>query len=500
MHVISSQTAKLIDNYTIETIGIPSIVLIENAGTNISECIKLKGEKYIIFCGVGNNGSYGLVIARKLFLLGKDVKVIIIDVNCRRSNEFEVNLNIIRNLNMDIKEINKYSDINEDLINDIKNSDIVLDSIFGIGLNRNIEGIIYEVIKAINTYSKHIISIDTPSGIQNDSGKVLGIAIKASETYTIENIKRGFLKYDVFEYLGKVKLIDIGIPNFVKEKFSENILILDKYKYKKMIPIRKVYGHKGDYGKILFIGGSQGFSGAAYIGVESVVRSGAGLVTILTDSSTQQILSNKLIEAMTVSFDDKERIEELFNKYNVIACGPGLGTSDDKYNIISRFLTKTQIHIVLDADALNIISKHKELLSLMKDRAVITPHPGELSRLSGYSIEEIEQNRIEIAKEYAIKNRIVVVLKGYNTVITDGKFVVINYTGNSKMASGGMGDCLTGIISSFIGQGLDIFKASILGCYIHGLAGDKASRDKYSVSARDIIELLPKIIEEVVIS
>ena len=497
MNVVSGDKAKLIDKYAIETIGIPSIVLMENAGTNISESIKDKGNKYIIFCGTGNNGGYGLVVARKLFLIGKDVKVIIIDINGRRSSDFNINLNIINNLNIDVREINKYSDIDESLIYDIQNSDIVLDAIFGIGLNRKIEGIIYDVIKAINTYSKHIISIDIPSGIQSDLGKVLGIAVKASETYTIENIKIGFLKYSAFEYLGKVSVIDIGIPKFINEKFSDNIFILNKDKYKKLVPIRKVYGHKGDYGNVLFIGGSQGFSGAAYIGVESTVRSGAGLVTLLTDSNTQKILSTKLIEAMTISFDDRERIKKSINKYNVIACGPGLGTDDDKYSVLSDFLKNTKTPMVLDADALNIISEHDELLSFLKYRAVITPHPGEFSRLSGYSIDEIEENRIEIAKEYAIKNKIVVVLKGYNTVITDGNFTVINCTGNSKMASGGMGDCLTGIIASFIGQGLSIFNASILGCYIHGLAGDKASINKYTVSARDIIDILPKIIEEV---
>lgn len=500
MYVVSRQTAKLIDEYTINTIGIPRIVLMENAGEKIFELIKSKGDKYIIFCGIGNNGGDGLVIARKLFLLGKGVKIVVVNCGTQKSLEFVTNINIIKKLNIEIKEINKYSDFDKELIDNIKNSDIVLDSIFGIGLNRIIEGVIYKVIESINTYSKYVISVDIPSGIDSNSGEVLGIAIKANETYTIENIKKGFVRYDAFEYLGKVKVVYIGIPNFVKEKFNEKVSFLHKYEYKKMIPIRKVWGHKGDYGKVLLIGGSPGYSGAAYICTEAVVRSGAGLVSLLTDLNTQQVLSNKLIEAMTVNYEEQDRIKNLLKTYNVIACGPGLGVSDDKYDILKRCIKETEIPVILDADALNILDNHKELLSFVKNRAVITPHFGEFSRLSGYSIEEIKKDRVNLAKSYALQHDVIVVLKGYNTIITNGDDVVINYTGNSKMASGGMGDCLTGIIASFIGQGMNRFKASILACYIHGLAGDKLSKDKYSISATDIIEELPKIIEEAVIS
>ena len=500
MYVVSRQTANLIDEYTINTIGIPSIVLMENAGEKIFESIKSKGDKYIVFCGIGNNGGDGLVIARKLFIFGKDVKVIVINFGTKKGEEFITNLNVIKKLNIEIKEINKDSDFNKELIDDIKNSDIVVDSIFGIGLNRRIDGVIYKVIESINTYSKYVISVDTPSGIDSNSGEVLGIAIKANETYTIENVKIGFVRYDAFEYLGKVKVVYIGIPDSVKEKFNEKVSFLHRYEYKKMIPIRKVWGYKGDYGKVMLIGGSPGFSGAAYICAEAVVRSGAGLVSLLTDLNTQQVLSNKLIEAMTVNYEEQDRINNLLETCNVIACGPGLGVSDDKYDILNRCIKETEVPIILDADALNILANNKELLSLVKNRSVITPHLGEFSRLSGYSIEEIEKDRVNLAKRYALQHDVIVVLKGYNTIITDGYEVVINYTGNSKMASGGMGDCLTGIIASFVGQGMSKFKAAILACYIHGLAGDKASKDKYSVSATDIIAELPKIIEEAIIS
>ena len=203
---------------------------------------------------------------------------------------------------------------------------------------------------------------------------------------------------------------------------------------------------------------------------------------------------------MTVKYEEQDRINNLLKTCNVIACGPGLGVSDDKYDILNRCIKETEVPIILDADALNILANHKELLSFVKNRSVITPHLGEFSRLSGYSIEEIEKDRVNLAKSYALQHDVIVVLKGYNTIITNGDEIVINYTGNSKMASGGMGDCLTGIIASFVGQGMSIFKAAILACYIHGLAGDKASKDKYSVSATDIIAELPKIIEEAVIS
>lgn len=498
MEVLSKEASKKVDSYTIDKVGIPSIVLMENAAEKISELIKDKGKKFIIICGEGNNGGDGLAIARKLLLYGKDVKVVILKASKEPSKEFSINHNILINIGTEISSISCTTDVDEKFIKDVENSDVVVDAIFGVGLSRNVEGIFYNVIKIINTYSKLIISIDIPSGLDCNTGKPLGIAVRAQETYTIEVMKRGFIEYDSIEFLGDIKIVSIGIPKEVKRQFSENIHILDRDEYRDMIPKREIWGHKGDYGKVLVLAGSKGFTGAAHITVESAIRTGTGLITLLTDDYCQEVLSNKLIEAMTVSIKEEERISQLVKTCDVIACGPGIGLNAQSEKILEKCIKESTCPIILDADALNIVSTNNEIINSIRGRGIITPHVGEMSRLTEYSIDDINKQRIDIAKRYSVTTGVVVLLKGYNTIITDGDNVVINRTGNSKMASGGMGDCLTGIVASLIGQKMDIFKAGVLGSYIHGLAGDRISSSKYSVIARDVIEEIPKIMEEII--
>ena len=218
-------------------------------------------------------------------------------------------------------------------------------------------------------------------------------------------------------------------------------------------------------------------------------------MTLLTHKEAASALKSRLIEAMIQEYSSYEDIKTLEN-FDVIACGPGLDKSENSKAILKKIIEETNCNLVLDADALNIISENKDLISGLKGRTVITPHPGEMARLVGKSVAEVEEDRICIAKKFAKENDIIVLLKGYNTVITDGENVFINRTGNSKMASGGMGDCLTGIIASFIGQKNNIIEATLLGAYVHGYIGDELSKSNYIVNARDIIDYLPKTIEK----
>ena len=272
---------------------------------------------------------------------------------------------------------------------------------------------------------------------------------------------------------------------------------MDSVLPKNIIKKRSKYSHKGDFGRVTIIAGSENFTGAAYISTMSAVRSGAGLVTLCTKKSIVDILKSKLVEAMSMSYEDNT-FDNVISNSDSIAMGPGMGNNEFTLTRVKDILSKEGCPVVLDADALNVLKGNLELLKNSNRKIVITPHMGEMSRLTDINIKELVENRIDIAVKFAKEHDVIVLLKGYNTIITDGNEVYINSTGNSKMASGGMGDALTGIIASFIGQGYDVFKAAILGAYIHGYCGDVLSKDMFCVNASHIIEKLPYIVETLI--
>lgn len=494
MEIISVKGAKNVDKYSINNIGIPSIVLMENAAEQIYSSILHRGDSYSIVCGVGNNGGDGLAIARKLILNKKNVNIIICGDLKKGTDDFNTNYSVLKNIQAKIKVISTNSNIEESIIKTIVNADVVIDAIFGIGLSRDITGIFYEIIKVINENSKYIVSVDIPSGLDGDTGEVRGIVVKANETYTIEMYKLGFFMSDASEYLGNIKIIKIGFPEEVIKIFSENIKTINAEDYKKMLPKRKKNSHKGDFGKVLILAGSEEYTGAAYITTQAAVKTGSGLVTLVVPKAVKKVLATRLIEAMIVTYEE-EKLENLIKNASVIACGPGLGEGEESRHMLERILSKSKCSLVLDADALNIISKNKGLVESIKGRAIITPHNGEMARLSCKTIDKIKKDRIGISKKISLENNIITLLKGYNTIITNGEETIINTVGNSKMASGGMGDCLTGIIASLVGQGVNLFNSALLGCYIHGYIGDKLSKDRYIINASDIIKNLPEGIE-----
>ncbi len=370
----------------------------------------------------------------------------------------------------------------------ISNCEVVVDSLFGVGLNRNLDSFYCEIIHIINKSNKEIISIDIPSGLDGNTGIALGNSVKANYTYTFEVLKKGFINYSAFEYLGEVKVLSIGIPTKVKENNSNEVFILEKNEYKHMIKDRQIYGHKGNYGRATIFAGSVGYTGAAYITTEACVKSGAGLVTLVTDNVSQKILSSKLVEAMTINYGENERIIELLKKSNVIVFGPGISNTKEFEEILMWIIKVSKATMVIDAEGINILSRRQDILQEIKGRAVLTPHLGEMSRLISKPIDYIEKNRIDIAKKFAKENKCILLLKGFNTIITNGYEVIVNNSGNSKMASGGMGDCLTGIISAFISQGYEPFEAAKISTYVHGITGEIVGKEKFSVTATDIIE------------
>jgi NAD(P)H-hydrate epimerase len=486
------------DDYCINELSIPGIILMENAALKVLKNIRRdKFKSFNIICGVGNNGGDGLVVARHLFIQGKKVKVFIIGNIDRTSRDFAINFKIIKSLGIDVSFIKSIGDLN--VLSDlIEENSLTIDAILGTGLNRKVEGLFYEVISTINSQSKNVISIDVPSGLNSDSGEIMGNAINADTTITFEVMKTGFINYGSKVYTGDIIVENIGIPNFVVQKFSEEKFITSISDVRRYLLKRNEYSHKGDFGKVLIIAGSRGYTGAAYITTEAAVRCGSGLVTLCCHEDIQQVLSNKLVEAMTVTLNHNLKIEENIEKCDIVAIGPGFGNNIENRVLINRIIKSSLKPMVIDADGINVLVDSLEILLEKKAPIVLTPHPGEFSRISGYSIEEINLNRISIAKEFANKYNIVLLLKGYNTIITDGKKVYVNPTGNSAMASGGMGDCLTGIIASLIGQGIPPFQATYIGAYIHGYCGEKLSKEMFSVNAEHILNELPFAMKELI--
>ena len=490
MYIMSKKNCSNIDKQTIDEYNMPGIILMENAAEQIFRNIRTLGNRYIIFCGNGNNGADGLAIGRKLIFDNKDVLFILLKPRKNPTEEFQVNFNILKSLKVNmmiIDDIDKLDEI-QHLIEDFP---IVIDSIFGIGLDRKLNDFYFKIIDIINNSNKKIIAVDVPSGLDADSGRPLGSAVKAHITYTVEVIKKGFIEYSALEYLGDLKVIQIGIPENVKQANNENIYALSRESYRNKLIKRKIYGHKGNYGRAVLVAGSIGCLGAARLATESCIRSGAGLTTLITSSEGRKLLSGSLVEGMLATFEDNEKVKYLLSKADAVAFGPGIKEDEESMKILEEIIIDIPSSIIIDAGGINLLSKNKKCLCSVKDKVILTPHPGEMARLIGKDISYVEKNRIECSRAFAKQYKCIVLLKGYNTVVTDGKNVFINKTGNSKMASGGMGDTLTGIITALVAQGYSNMDATLLGAYIHGLAAEYSARDRYSIIARDLIESIP---------
>ena len=496
MIIGTSTITQNIDKACDEKLGIPLIVLMENAVLSAIKNMDIdKYEKYTVVCGTGNNGGDGLGIARHLSVQGKIVNIFVLgDIN-KLSKCSKINYNILINMDENVKIIKKADDL-EGFEERIRNSDIIVDAVFGTGLKREVCGVFKEAINIINKNSKCTYSIDVPSGIDSDTGQILGTCIKAKKTICFEFYKRGFLNYDISEFIGDVIVESIGVPLKIKDKYHNREFITDKKFVQRSIRVRDKHGFKSDFGKVSIIAGSTGFYGASYIATESAVKSGSGLVTLISSKDVQEKVAVRLTEAMTSNFDDIEKLKNLLNKSDAIGFGPGMGNNDETFRVLLNTIEKSNCPIVLDADGLNVLKNNTSKFLEWNRDFIITPHLGEMASLTGESIEYIRKNRVDVAKKFAEKHNMVVILKGYQTVITDGYTTYINPTGNSSMANGGMGDCLLGIVTSFVGQGMSLLEAAVSGVYLHGYIGDKLAEELYTVNAQDIIGQIQYIMRE----
>ncbi len=504
MKVVTREEMRKIDEYAIEKIGIPGCVLMENAGRGVFELIKknfksLVGLNVAIICGPGNNGGDGFVVARHLLNNGASPHVFLLTSRDKVKGDAKLNLDILYKMRIDINEITKDEDV-YDVVESFRYFDLIIDAIFGTGFKGSPRGIARTIIQAINESGVPIIAVDVPSGLDSSTGNVEDICVRATWTCTMGLPKRGLILYPGREFAGKIEVIDIGIPRELYANIPVELLEPKRVKF--AIPTRKESGHKGDFGRVLIVAGSRGMTGAAKLTSMATLKIGAGLAYLIIPESLNPILETLVTEVITLPVQEKngalalgafDAILEYIQKCDVLTIGPGISQNPDTKELVRRILLKVDIPTVIDADGLNNIDI--DILKDIKAPKVITPHPGELSRIINIDTQEINRNRIDIVKNVADKIGGCVVLKGAPTVIAshDHKDIYINTTGSSALASGGSGDVLTGMIAGLIAQGADIFDAAIAGVYLHGLAGDIASKykTKYGVTAQDVLDYVP---------
>ena len=514
MKAVTGTDMGKLDKFSIEKIGIPGVVLMENAALKIVKHINLYFEQeqhlernIVIVAGKGNNAGDAFAVARHLFLSGNKVKLYCLFNRELITGDARLNLNILQNLGVVTQILEDEAGL-EQLFSDIKNAKLVVDGIFGTGFRGQVQGHIAKVIELINASSRYIISIDIASGIESATGKVADFCVKANKTVTFELPKIGQLVYPGANYTGQLVVETIGMPKQAIESIGLNTNLTDSDFLNNVIPKRQAEFNKGNCGKVMIITGSIGMAGSGCIAAKASLRTGSGLVYIAGPSSLINIYQSVVPEAVAIRLEDNsgiisekstDTILDMLKKCNVAAIGPGLSVSESIYNIINSIAESISIPVVLDADALNAISKNTALFQKFKKAVVITPHPGEMSRLTGLEISYIQNNRIDVARKYSTMWGVVIVLKGAKTIIADkdGK-VHINPTGNAGMATAGSGDALTGIITSIMGQGVNAYDAAVAGTYIHGLAGDIAatSKGEAGLTAMDIVENVPYAIKK----
>lgn len=487
-YIVTKQEMQAIDSYAIEKIGIPGEVLMERAALEVVKVVEevnvTKG-RILVVVESGNNGGDGLAAARILLERGYLVDIYHIGGIKKQTKQFQLQMNILHQLGVRLRKT-------------IPNKDyaVIVDGIFGVGLSRTVDGPQKKIIEMINQMDGIKVAIDIPSGIDATSGDILGAAFRADYTVTFGLKKLGMYFSDGIDYCGKIICSNVGFPKKAIDQIKPQIYAYDKSDMSKL-PKRFNNSNKGTYGKVAVIAGSKNMSGAAYLCSKAAYSTGVGLVKIYTHESNRMVLQSQLPEAVMMTYNDYEGalacIEDAMKWATVIVVGPGLGIDSTSERMLYELLMSAEVPLVLDADALNILSNNMELLEASSAQMIITPHMKEMSRLIGKSVSEITANRFDIAKKFARKSGITLVLKDAKSIVTNGgEQLYINVEGNNGMSTGGSGDVLAGIIAGMLAGGLSLVEAAKIGTYVHCLAGDKAAEKKgpYAMLASDIIDNL----------
>jgi len=501
--LVTAEEMREMDRQTIEHAAIPGLLLMEHAGMAVADrAVEMLeacgGEQVSVFCGKGNNGGDGFVAARILLQQGWHVHLYLTGNPENLRGDARVNYKAVLGLDADVVVVQSRDDLPA-----VMDSDLIIDALLGTGIQGEVTGLMADVIEQINQSGIPVLAADIPSGLQSDTGRYAGACIEADATVTFGALKRGLVIPPGRELAGIVDVAEIGIPDKIAGAAHVRTWLVETDDCKWLLPARPVSAHKGDFGKLLILAGSRGLTGAATLTSLASLKAGSGLVIVGCPSGLNSILESKLTEVMTrplaetkqgsLSLSAEVEIQHLLEWADVLAIGPGLSQVSETQALIRKTVLESKLPCVVDADGLNAFAGHMETFRERPGDSVLTPHPGEMARLTHLEIEDIEQDPIECARKWADEWQCVLVLKGAPTVIgyPDGR-VIVNNTGNSGMATAGSGDVLTGLIAGLLVQGSSVADASLCGVTIHGLAGDLAAQDisGRAMIAGDIIDYI----------
>lgn len=511
MKLATAEQMRELDRLTIERIGIPGLVLMENAGRGATDCLleyyaEACAAGVVILCGPGNNGGDGFVIARHLRNRGYACQCLLLGEKGKVAGDARVNLDIAEKIGVHIHELRETKDL-EEVEEDLSDAGLIVDALFGTGLTRAILGLGAELIELINELDAIVVAVDIPSGLGADDGRPTGAVVRADLTCTFGLAKVGQFLYPGRSSCGEVEVIDISIPQLLVDALPLSVELLEESRLLPFFEPRSPEAHKGDFGHVLVVGGSRGMSGAPVLAARAAMLAGAGLVTAAVPAAIMTAVEAGLVEALKFALPDDSRgrlsasaldpLLEILAGKNAVALGPGLGRGHDLAVLLGALLAKVEVPLVIDADALNNLAGDPAVFKEARAPLVLTPHPGEMARLLGKTNREVQADRPAAAAALAAKTGAVVVLKGAGSLVAapDGRWW-INPTGNPGMASGGMGDVLTGMIASFIAQGVPPLEAALCGVYLHGLAGDLAAEavGERALTASSLLDRLPEVL------
>jgi len=517
MYLVTASEMQEIDRRTIENFGIPGRVLMENAGRGATRFLleqfpDIENKRVGVVAGRGNNGGDGYVMARYLKQKGVHVQVYLLTTANRVQGDAAANIKFLRPLDIPLVEIPDETSFSK-YQSEMAGFEVWIDAILGTGLKSNVKGFYKTVIEFINGLNKPVFAVDIPSGLNSDTGQVCGACIRARATATFAFAKTGHIIHPGVQYTGALNIVDIGIPPHIVEEVMPRQWLLTRDRIQSCLPLRMPDAHKGTTGHLLVVAGSPGKTGAAAMTAISALRSGAGLVTLGIAESLNPVLESQVLEAMTAPLPETQpgpgvlgesafdTIINLMEEKKCIAIGPGLGQAKKTKNLVQKIVKSSPIPLVVDADGLNSLAGDAQVLKNARAPVILTPHPGEMARLMDTGVGAVQQDRIKCARDFATGFNVHLILKGARTVIAhpDGR-VFINPTGNAGMASGGMGDVLTGIIAGLIVQGLSPEYACRAGVYLHGAAADSLVETigPYGYLASDVMKAVPGEIKKIV--
>lgn len=498
MKILTSAQIHELDNYTIKQENIKSIDLMERAATCITDSITRRWgpeTPFVVFAGPGNNGGDALAVARMLADKHYSVEVFLFNINARLSDDCKTNCERLHQN----KHVKSFVEVKQEFNPPtLSAKNVVIDGLFGSGINKPLSGGFAALVKYINASMAHVVSIDMPSGLMTEENtfNVRQNIINADLTLTLGSKKVCMLLADNQPHLGEVEVLDIGLAKDFKSSTKERFSMTDINDVRAMVKPRNAFAHKGTMGHALIIAGSYGMAGAAILATKACLRSGVGKVTIHTPKSNRQIMQIAVPEAI-VQLDKEETIFSQAvdtDAYQAACVGPGIGLNETSAIALVSQVRSNKTPMVLDADALNLLGAHRAWMKQLSEGLIFTPHPKELERLVGTSAAD-DYERLMQASELAQTIRGYVMLKGHHSALCcpDGN-IIFNSTGNAGMATAGSGDVLSGIITALLARGYERQEAAVLGMYLHGLAGDIAAEEygQESLTASDIIDALPK--------